>query len=174
MLHKALENRWLRIVIGVFATFCYAVGVNFFIVPMNLYSSGLLGLCQVIRTVLVQNFGFSTTVDFSGILYLLINIPILLLAWRSMGKGFLIRTLICTVTSSLFLSLLHAPATPILEERLASCLVGGIICGFSLGLLFGRTGCDRAVDVEKGQQIYRRTLFHELQRRALRHLRRSL
>ena len=134
MLHKALENRWLRIVIGVFATFCYAVGVNFFIVPMNLYSSGLLGLCQVIRTVLVQNFGFSTTVDFSGILYLLINIPILLLAWRSMGKGFLIRTLICTVTSSLFLSLLHAPATPILEERLASCLVGGIICGFSLGL----------------------------------------
>jgi len=53
MLHKALENRWLRIVIGVFATFCYALGVNFFIVPMNLYSSGLLGMCQVIRTVLV-------------------------------------------------------------------------------------------------------------------------
>lgn len=134
MLHKALENRWLRILIGVFATFVYALGVNFFIVPMKLYSSGILGMCQVIRTVLTETFGLSATVDFSGILYLLINIPILLLAWRSMGKGFLMRTLICTVSSSLFLSLLQAPATPILEERLASCVVGGIICGFSLGL----------------------------------------
>lgn len=134
MLHKVLENRWLRIVISVFSTFCYALGVNFFVVPMNLYSSGLLGMCQVIRTVLVKALGLSATVDFSGILYLLINIPILLLAWRSMGKGFLMRTLICTVSSSLFLSILHAPATPILEERLASCVVGGIICGFSLGI----------------------------------------
>ena len=134
MLHKALENRWLRIVIGVFSTFCYALGVNYFIVPMNLYSGGLLGMCQMIRTVLVKALGLSATVDFSGLLYLLINIPILLLAWRSMGKGFLMRTLICTVSSSLFLSILHAPATPILEERLASCVVGGIICGFSLGI----------------------------------------
>lgn len=134
MLHKALENRWLRIIIAVFATFCYAVGVNFFIVPIGLYSSGILGMCQVIRTLLINSLGLSSTVDFSGILYLLVNIPILLLAWRSLGKGFLVRTLICTVSSSLFLSLLQAPASPILEERLASCVVGGLICGFSLGL----------------------------------------
>ncbi len=134
MLHKALENRWLRIIIAVFATFCYAVGVNFFIVPIGLYSSGILGMCQVIRTLLIKSLGLSSTVDFSGILYLLVNIPILLLAWRSLGRGFLVRTLICTVSSSLFLSLLHAPASPILEERLASCVVGGLICGFSLGL----------------------------------------
>lgn len=134
MLHKALENHWLRIVIAVFATFCYAVGVNYFIVPMGLYSSGILGMCQVIRTLIVQTFELSAAVDFSGILYLIINVPILLLAWRTLGRSFLVRTLICTVSSSLFLSLLPAPVTPILEERLASCLVGGIICGFSLGL----------------------------------------
>lgn len=134
MLHKALENRRLRIVIAVFATFCYAVGVNCFIVPMGLYSSGILGMCQVIRTLIVRALGLSTALDFSGILYLIINIPILLLAWRSIGRSFFLRTLVCTVSSSLFLSLLPVPAAPILEERLASCLVGGIICGFSLGL----------------------------------------
>ena len=141
MLHKALENHWLRIVIAVFASFCYAVGVNCFIVPMGLYSSGILGMCQVIRTLIVKTFALPAAMDFSGILYLIINIPILLLAWRSMGKGFLVRTLLCTVSSSLFLSLLPVPMTPILEERLASCLVGGIICGFSLGLTL-TCGCN--------------------------------
>ena len=134
MIHKALQNRWSRFAIAIFATFLYAVGVNFFIVPMGLYSSGILGMCQVIRTLLVRALNLQTAVDFSGILYLLVNIPILLLAWRAMGKEFLARTLVCTFASSLFLSLLHAPVTPIVEERLASCVIGGIICGFSLGL----------------------------------------
>lgn len=134
MIHKALQNRWSRFGIAIFATFVYAVGVNCFIVPMGLYSSGILGMCQVIRTLLVKALNLSPAVDFSGILYLLVNIPILLLAWRAMGKEFLARTLVCTLASSVFLSVVHAPATPLLEERLASCVIGGIICGFSLGL----------------------------------------
>ncbi len=134
MIHKALQNRWSRFAIAIFATFLYAVGVNYFIVPMGLYTSGILGMCQVIRTLLVRALNLPAAVDFSGILYLAVNVPILLLAWRSMGKEFLVRTLVCTLASSLFLSLLRAPATPIVEERLASCVIGGIICGFSLGL----------------------------------------
>lgn len=134
MFHKALQNPWARIVIAVFATLLYALGVNLFIVPMGLYSSGLLGMCQIIRTVLVKALNLSTTVDFSGILYLLVNIPVLLLAWRSMGKKFLARTLVCVVSSSLFLSLIRVPAAPIVEERLTACVIGGLICGFSLGL----------------------------------------
>ena len=38
MLHKALQNKWVRVLIAVFATFLYALGVNLFIVPMGLYS----------------------------------------------------------------------------------------------------------------------------------------
>ena len=134
MMHHAMQNRWTRIVIAVFATFLYAVAVNYFIVPMGLYSAGLLGFSQVLRTLLVGALGLDGSVDFSGMIYLVLNIPILLLAWRSMGRGFLARTLICTLSSSLFLSILPAPAVPIVEERLASCVIGGIIGGFSLGL----------------------------------------
>lgn len=134
MFHKALQNSWLRIGIAVFATFLYALGVNLFIVPMGLYSSGLLGMCQVIRTVLVKALNLSTTVDFSGILYLFVNIPVLLLAWRAMGKRFLARTLVCVFSSSLFLSMIRVPAAPIVEEPLTSCVIGGLICGFSIGL----------------------------------------
>ena len=134
MLHKALQNKWVRVLIAVFATFLYALGVNLFIVPMGLYSGGVVGLSQVIRTLLMQHLDLPAGVDIAGILYFLINIPVLYLAWRDLGRAFLIRTLICVGASSLFLSVIQSPAVPILDDPLASCLVGGILCGFALGL----------------------------------------
>ena len=134
MLHKALQNKWVRVLIAVFATFLYAMGVNLFIVPMGLYSGGVVGLSQVIRTLLMQHLDLPAGVDIAGILYFLINIPVLYLAWRNLGRGFLLRTLICVGASSFFLSVVRSPAVPILEDPLASCLVGGILCGFALGL----------------------------------------
>ena len=43
MLHKAMQNKGARIAIAVFATFLYALGVNLFIVPVGLYSGGMVG-----------------------------------------------------------------------------------------------------------------------------------
>jgi len=140
MLHRAMQNKWGRMIIGLAATLLYCVAVNFFIVPMGLYTGGLLGLCQVIRTVIVAKFNLSSAVDFSGILYLIVNVPIFLLAWRSLGKGFLFRTVLCTLATSFFLSVLQAPATPIIEERITSCMVGGIVAGFALGTML-TCGC---------------------------------
>ena len=80
MLHKAIQNRWCRLALAVAATLLYAIGVNWFIVPMGLYTGGLLGFCQVARTLIVEALGLSPNVDFSGVLYLAANVPILLLA----------------------------------------------------------------------------------------------
>ena len=134
MLHKALQNRWTRLAIAVLGTFINAFAINFFIVPMGLYSGGVTGVSQLLRTLLERSVALPAGIDFTGILYFVLNIPILILAWRTLGRGFVARTLICTASSSLFLSVLTSPATPILEERLASCLVGGILGGFGLGL----------------------------------------
>ena len=134
MIHNAMQNRWLRLLLGVLGTFISAVGVNYFIVPMGLYSGGILGVSQLLRTLIARGVSRPAGLDLSGALYLLLNLPLLLLAWRALGRVFVIRTLICTISSSFFLSILSAPATPLLEERLACCLVGGIISGFGFGL----------------------------------------
>jgi len=140
MLHKVMQNQWYRLAVAVAATLLYAIGVNWFIVPMGLYTGGLLGACQVARTLIVNALGLSPAVDFSGMLYLAANIPILLLAWRALGRGFLLRTVVCTLSSSLFLSILPAPATALVEETLTSCVLGGILVGFSLGVVL-TCGC---------------------------------
>ena len=94
----------------------------------------MVGLSQVIRTVLTERVALPAGVDIAGILYFLLNVPMLIIGWKELGRGFLVRTLICVGASSFFLSVIPAPASPILEERLAACVVGGIFCGFALGL----------------------------------------
>lgn len=140
MFSKALHNRWLRLCVGVLGELIVAASINLFIVPHNLYTGGLLGFCQLIRTVAAQNLELTPGFDFSGILYLLLNIPLLVLAWRNLGRAFVLRTITCTVCCSLFLTLIPVPAEPIIEDLLTSCLLCGIVGGFAGGMIL-TCGC---------------------------------
>jgi uncharacterized membrane-anchored protein YitT (DUF2179 family) len=72
--------------------------------------------------------------DVSGLVYYLINIPLFILAYRSMGRGFFLKSLVCTSALTLFLSLIRPPAEPILSDPLAACLIGGIVSGAGVGI----------------------------------------
>ena len=129
------ENRYVKIAIGVLGTLIYAAGMNLFIVPVGLYSGGIMGICQIIRTILIDYMHLPiSNFDISGLIYYIINIPIFIIAYKKMGKFFLGKTLICVTTTSLFLSLVSVPKGPILDDTLAACLIGGLIAGFGTGL----------------------------------------
>ena len=141
MIYTTLHNKWLRLVMALFGELLAAGAVSLFIVPQNLYTGGLLGACQMFRTLLQTYGGVSFGAhDIAGPLYLLLNIPILLLAYKTLGRGLVLRTLICTVAYSGFYSLIPIPATPIIEDTLTSCLLGGILCGVGSGLVL-TCGC---------------------------------
>ena len=107
MLHKAMQNRWSWLMIGILGTFINAAGVNYFIVPVGLYSGGILGICQLLRTVIAAHVALPAGLDLSGVLYWLLNVPLILLAWKAMGRVFVVRTLICVSTSSFFYSIYY-------------------------------------------------------------------
>lgn len=147
MYGKALNNRWARLGMGILGTLIVAASINLFIVPHSLYSSGLLGFCQLIRTILTQKLGLTPGFDLSGMLYLLLNIPLLLLAWRNLGRSFVVRAVICTCCSSLFLTLIPVPAEPVIEDMLTSCMLGGIVCGFANGMILTCGCCTGGLDI---------------------------
>lgn len=124
MFGKALHNRWARLGMGILGVLLMAISINLFVVPHNLYTGGLLGFCQLTRSVLTQSLGLDPGFDISGVLYLLLNIPLLILAWKTMGRGFVVRTMVCTVCCSLFLTMIPVPSHPIVEDTLTSCLLG--------------------------------------------------
>lgn len=141
MIYRTLHNRWLRILTGVIGCFISALALNIFIVPQGLYTGGLLGFCQVARTLLLNSLGIGGgSYDLAGVLYFLLNIPIFLLAYKALGKDLLLKTMICTVAYSLFYSTIPVPAAPVVEDMLTSCLLGGIITGIGSGLIL-TCGC---------------------------------
>ena len=119
MLYNTLHNRWLRLVAAVAGEFIAAAAMNLFIVPLHLYSGGVMGVCQLIRTLLQDYAGLSFGAhDIAGILYFLVNIPILILAYLNLGRGLAARTIICTLSYSFFYSIIPVPSAPILEDYL--------------------------------------------------------
>ena len=136
MLYNSLHNRALRLVVAVIGELIAAAALNLFIVPLHLYTGGLMGVCQLLRTLASDYLGMSFgAYDVAGILYFLLNIPILLVAYKNLGRGFVIKTLICTLYFSLFYSLLPSPSVPVVEDYLTACLLGGILAGVGSGLV---------------------------------------
>ncbi|MEA4964370.1 MAG: YitT family protein [Oscillospiraceae bacterium] len=124
-----------RFCISLLGAFLVGVGVNMFVVPAGLYTGGLLGLCQVVRTLLTDYAHLlSGDFDFAGILYYLMNIPIMLISWRVLDRRFVLRTLVGVTALTLFFSIL--PTRGLLgDDTLTACLVGGVASGVGGGLM---------------------------------------
>lgn len=125
----------------------YAVGMNLFIVPQGLYTGGVMGMCQVIRTLLTQYAGLTLHFDIAGIIYYLLNIPLFFVAMKKLGRIFSTKTLVCVTAMSLFLSIVPSPEKPIMQDILASCLIGGILCGSGIGISLKMGSSDGGTDV---------------------------
>lgn len=65
--NKGKENitKIITVIIGAFI-FCF--GINIFIVPVGLYNGGVVGISQIIRTVIGTFIAVPKSVDVSGII----------------------------------------------------------------------------------------------------------
>ena len=141
MLHNALHNRWFRLVAALAGEVLIAAGVNLFIVPLGLYSGGVLGVCQLIRTLLQTYMRVDLgSFDITGILYFIVNIPILIYGYRALGRALAAKTIVCTVAYSVVSSIIPIPSVPIVSDYLTSCLIGGLLTGLGSGIVL-TCGC---------------------------------
>lgn len=125
--------------------FLYALGLNQFVVPYQLFSGGVPGLAQLLSIPLGKLLGSGFNV--SGLVYWVLNLPLLYLAWKDLGKSFFFRTLLGSGSISLFMSLLSVPAVPLLEEELVSVVLGGLISGAGIGVILILGGCGGGTDI---------------------------
>jgi uncharacterized membrane-anchored protein YitT (DUF2179 family) len=123
---KAELFNYLFIILGSFIT---ALGVVGFLVPNKIATGGTAGLSIVLHHL----FNLPT-----GILMILINIPLLSVSVKYLGKRFAIRTVIAIIAISLFIDLLaeiiHFPTLS--DTTLLATIYGGIAIGIGLGLIF--------------------------------------
>lgn len=133
----------------VVGNFIFAVGVNLLINPIHLYSGGFTGISQLVRMFLVDFLHIPELpgMDYMGIIYFLLNVPLFIMAYKVMGKEFCLTTLGSIAMVSVFMALIPVPKTPIVADPMLAAVTGGIITGTGAGLLL------RAGTSQGGQDI---------------------
>ena len=63
----------VKVILG---SILFCIAVNIFIVPNHLYTGGVLGIAQLIRSITKELFNIHNSYDYSGIIYYFGNIYI--------------------------------------------------------------------------------------------------
>lgn len=126
-----------RVALVIGGNLIFAIGINVIITPMNLYSSGFTGISMLLRMLLVNVLKVPQIpgVDYLGIIYWIINVPLFFLAYKAIGKEFCITTVVSIGIASLCMSLVPVVSKPIFEDYLTACIVGGIVSGTGAGMV---------------------------------------
>ncbi|MDT8859595.1 YitT family protein [Alkalihalobacillus sp. MEB130] len=100
-----------------------AAGLNFFLIPANVFASGFTGVAQLLATVIPLS---------TGIMLFLLNIPVAILGWLKIGKSFTIYSFINVVLTTFFLEVL--PVWAFSPDILLNAVFGGVILAFGAGI----------------------------------------
>lgn len=118
-----------RIIVVIFGALLNAISLNFFLIGANVYASGFTGAAQLISSVFNDFIGIGVS---TGILLFLLNIPVLLLGWFKVGKGFTVYSIISVIATTLFLEAI--PIVSVSDDIILNAVFGGLIGGVGVGM----------------------------------------
>lgn len=146
-LHKTFRWNLKDLVKAITGALIYALAINLFIVPNSLYNGGILGISQLLRTIITTTFNLDLNIDIAGIINFIINIPLLFIAYKVISKTFFGRTVICVCFTTIFLTLIPIPEKALIDDLLTNVLIGGILCGLGSGKLLSSHGSGGGTDI---------------------------
>ena len=134
--------------IGAFAA---AFAIEVFLIPNRLIDGGIVGIAMICANI----FGKSL-LPYFVILY---NLPFLILAYRSIGKGFVIHMILANLLFAGSLAFIQAfMHVQFTGDPLEVVVIGGSILGIGIGLIIRYGGCLDGTEI-LGIIINRRTGF---------------
>ena len=124
----------LTIIAGTVIT---AVALNMMTIPAGLLAGGLTGIAQFI------NHFFSINV---GVFYFILNIPLMIAAYKYLGKKFSIYTILSITLLSTFLYII--PIQHLwTDNTLLAAIFGGTLNGIGCGIVLRRGGSQGGLDI---------------------------
>ena len=128
---------YAMIVVGLFL---YALGFTAFILPEKVVTGGVVGLASLFR----YAFGWNV-----GITNYAINILLLLIAFRTVGKQFVVRTIFGATMASILIMLMDPWSyEPLVRQQpFMNIIIGAALCGMGLGITFSHNGSSGGTDI---------------------------
>ncbi len=119
---------------------CYCFGYSAFLLPEKIVTGGVTGLASLLY------FGLGWNV---AITYYIINAILLAIAFKTVGKQFVIRTIIGATIATLLLGIM----VPLFKEPIVAqqpfmnVIIGAVLCGMGLGIVFTHNGSSAGTDI---------------------------
>jgi len=126
------KSKWVDYLLIIIGTCLVAVAVNVVYEPLNMVTGGVSGLAIVIKAITSGIIEGGVPVWLSN---LLINIPLFTAAIIMLGKKFVGKTLLATMTFTLALYLIPRVTLPF-KDYLLAAVFGGVISGVGIGIVF--------------------------------------
>ena len=106
-----------------------AFALEGFLVPNDIIDGGIIGISMMVSYITKFNL---------GLIIVLFNLPFLFLAFKKMGKMFVVTVLYGVSMLGIFVNLIQN--TQVTESDLLATVFGGIILGFGVGLILRNDG----------------------------------
>ncbi len=135
---RPFASKLVKYIIIVLGAAIGAIGFQFFMFPNSIVSGGLTGIAQIINRLT----GLPV-----GVLSIVMNVPLFIIAWRQFGNQFIIDSFIGTELFSVFIdlsSMLNIVAT---NDPMLGSIIGGVIKGVGLGAIYYVGATTGGVDI---------------------------
>src|SRR5699024_10737038 len=87
-----------RIAVFILGSFLLAVSLNFFLINANVYASGFSGFAQLLSSVFKDFLQIQVS---TGVLLFILNVPVLIISWFKIGKGFTIYSILSVIFATI-------------------------------------------------------------------------
>ncbi len=138
VMRTILDNIRTYVVIA-FGLLVISIAWTAFLLPHQISGSGVSGIAAIVY--------YATGIPM-GYTYFAINVVLILIALKILGTGFGIKTIYGVVLSAVMLTVLQ-PLIPtaVVQEKFMSAIIGGMLCGTGLGIIFTRGGSTGGTDI---------------------------
>ncbi|KKI93592.1 membrane protein [Bacillus sp. SA1-12] len=124
-----IKGETKKIIVVLIGALLNAIALNLFLIPANVYSSGFTGVSQLLSSVIEQYTPFYIS---TGILLLLLNIPVAFLGWKMVGKSFTLYSFFSVAATTVFLEFI--PILSLSEDIILNAVFGGVILAIGVGI----------------------------------------
>ena len=132
---KVLKSYFI-ITLGVFIN---SIGWTAFLIPAKIVGGGLYGVSSLI------NFSIGFPI---GLSYLLMNVILILIAIKTFGGNFGVKTIYGIVTSSFFITIFeNIFKQPLIDDRFLVSIIGGILSGAGVAIYFTQGASTGGTDI---------------------------
>lgn len=125
----------LKIIIG---SIIFAAGIQWLFAPVSMVSGGATGVAMIANLLT----GIPT-----GLLIILINIPIFIISFKRYGMKFILLSLIGTLVSSIAIDIMAVWTVEITRDPFLATIFGGLVTGVGLGIVYSTGATTGGMDI---------------------------